>query len=88
MTDVRLSKQAQKILNALQRQNRQRIINTLKELQETPFPAHTDIKKIRGIVDTYRIRIGSYRVIYYIDWEENAIYVMKIDKRSRAYRSV
>ncbi len=88
MIEIRLSKQAQKILQALQRQDRQRIIETLEELRETPFPAHTDIKKIKGMADTYRIRIGRYRVIYHIDWEENVIYVMKIDKRSRVYRDL
>jgi len=62
LIDVRLSKQAQKTLNDIQRQDRQRIINTLKGLRETPFPAHADIKKIKGLADTYRIRIGSYRV--------------------------
>ena len=88
MIEVRLSKQAQKILQTLQRQDRQRIIDVLRELRKMPFPAHLNIKKIKGMADTYRIRIGRYRVIYHIDWEENVIYVMKIDKRSRVYRDL
>jgi len=34
---------------------------------------------------TFRIRIGKYRSLYRINYEEKMIIVVKIDKREKAY---
>ena len=38
-------------------------------------------KKIRGETNTYRIRIGKYRILYEVDKKQNHIVILKIDKR-------
>jgi len=58
----------------------------LDTLQENPIPVETfDIKKLKGLKDTYRVRIGRYRVIYTIFWDEKGIAVSKIEPRKSAY---
>ena len=43
-------------------------------------------KPLKGIFKgLYRYRLGDYRVIYSIDREENAIFILKIGKRKEVY---
>ncbi|MFV9630074.1 MAG: type II toxin-antitoxin system RelE family toxin, partial [Methanosarcinales archaeon] len=55
-----------------------------KELGNDPFPS--DVKKIKGERDVYRIRIGAFRVLYKIISKNDTILVFRVDKRSRGYR--
>ena len=58
----------------------------LKELTIEPVPARTrDVKKMKGRIDTYRIRIGRLRIIYAVDWEQKVIDVQRIGNRESVY---
>lgn len=63
---------------------RKRIIEKLKELEENPFPRGSI--KLRGEKDAYRLRIGDYRILYIVLWDEGVALVFKIDHRSTVYR--
>ena len=61
-----------------------RILDKIDEvLKDNPVPA--DSKHIIGEHGVYRIRIGDYRAIYRINYQENKIIIIKIDKRERVY---
>lgn len=45
-------------------------------------------KKIKGEQNLFRIRYGSFRIIFEISKEELKVYVIKIDKRSKVYRNI
>ncbi len=46
-----------------------------------------NIKKLREYVpDTWRYRIGKFRIFYTLDQEEKIIYILTIDHRKDAYR--
>ncbi|MCK5132108.1 MAG: type II toxin-antitoxin system RelE/ParE family toxin [Candidatus Sabulitectum sp.] len=46
-----------------------------------------NIKKLRGYSpETWRYRIGSYRIFYIIDNCEHIVYILTIDARKDAYR--
>ncbi|MBC2699739.1 MAG: type II toxin-antitoxin system RelE/ParE family toxin [ANME-2 cluster archaeon] len=40
---------------------------------------------MEGTEDTYRIRFGKYRVIYYIDKEQKTIHILKFEFRKKVY---
>ena len=42
-----------------------------------------DVVKLSGVVDTYRLRVGDYRIIFIK--EGNTISVQKIDNRGQVY---
>jgi mRNA interferase RelE/StbE len=44
----------------------------------------TDIKSIKGEKDTYRIRVGKYRVLFIVS--ENILLVTKISPRGDVYK--
>jgi len=61
-----------------------RILDKIEEtLQTNPVPS--DSKRIVGERGVYRLRIGDYRALYRIDYQESKIIIFKIDKRERVY---
>jgi mRNA interferase RelE/StbE len=58
---------------------RERII----ELEDNPFPS--GFKKLKGFKNLYRIRSGTYRIIYSIQHNELIIEILKIAHRKDAY---
>jgi len=46
-----------------------------------------NIKKLKDYVpDTWRYRMGKFRIFYTLDQEEKIIYILTIDHRKDAYR--
>jgi len=59
-----------------------RVLETLKEL-EKGFSARLDIKKLKGTKNHYRIRVGEYRILFVLNFE-NA-YVYDVSHRENVY---
>jgi mRNA interferase RelE/StbE len=76
-------KSAEKELRGLQHDIGDRIIIKINQLEQNPYPA--GCKKLKGFLNTYRIRIGDYRVLYDVRDEELIIMVIKIANRKNAY---
>ena len=61
-----------------------RIKKALQALQEDPRPP--GVKKLRGQENTYRLRVGPYRILYDINDAEKRVYVHAVVHRREAYR--
>ena len=61
-----------------------RILTAVEALAEEPFPA--GVKKLIGSHHTYRIREGSYRIIYNIVSDVVVIEIIKVGHRKDVYR--
>ena len=83
MYNVVISKSASKELAALPSQTINRVIPAIEKLGENPRP--TGCKKLRGGLDTWRIRIGDYRVIYAIDDLVRIVDVRRVGHRKDIY---
>ena len=81
---VRIKKSATKELEELPKQDRQRIVERVRALSENPPPAGAE--KLAGESDRYRLRQGSYRILYEIEDEMLTVYVVKIGHRKAVYR--
>lgn len=56
------------------------------QLKKEPFWGN-NIKKLQGYTpDTWRYRIGKFRVFYIVDQEEQILYILTVDDRKDAYR--
>ena len=42
-------------------------------------------KTVEGSKSLFRIRVGDYRILYEVDYSNNLIGIVKIDKRLRVY---
>ncbi|WP_076789122.1 type II toxin-antitoxin system RelE/ParE family toxin [Chlorobium sp. KB01] len=59
------------------------IVNSVNDLAVDPLPP--GCKKMRGSLQTYRIRKGEYRIIYSIEHEQLIIHVIRIGHRKDIY---
>lgn len=89
MRTVYLSNQSKKFLSTCDENLRSRIEDLFETLAEDPLPIHDfDIAKVKGLKKAYRIRLGAIRIIIELNLRENEIFILKIDKRSKAYRDL
>ena len=44
-----------------------------------------DTEKIQGAKNTFRLRIGKYRVIFFVEKTDKTIYVTSVKARKKAY---
>lgn len=80
---IELKKSAQKNLAQLPKDVQHRIGEAINALANDPRP--DGCKKLQGYEDTYRIRIGDYRVIYEVHDGRLLIYVLRIADRKDVY---
>jgi mRNA interferase RelE/StbE len=78
-----IKRSAEKELNALPATLRSRIAARLLDLEDNPRPA--GIKKLQG-EESYRLRIGDYRVLLAIDDRKQQVIVYAIGHRREVYR--
>jgi mRNA interferase RelE/StbE len=84
--NIAIAKQAQKSSKKLPEHFKRRLIELLLILRENPVPAeYYDVKKLKGLTDTYRIRLGDFRIVYEIVWNKAAVNVLYIGTRENAY---
>jgi mRNA interferase RelE/StbE len=82
---VSIKRSAVKEIEAIpQKKERQRIIRRIGQLANDPRPPGS--KKLSGH-DKYRIRQGSYRIVYSIEGNELVIVVVKVGHRKDVYRN-
>ena len=81
---VSIKRSAVKEIEAIpQKKERQRIIRRIGQLAEDPRPPGS--KKLSGN-DKYRVRQGSYRIVYSIEDNELIVVVVKVRHRKNVYR--
>ena len=84
MYEVYLERAAERDLKRLAAESFHRVIPSIEALGENPRPA--GCRKLSGSKSDWRIRVGDYRVIYEIDDEEKAVWVMRVRHRREVYR--
>lgn len=59
-------------------------LNEIIGLADDPRP--TGVTKLVGSGSDYRVRIGEYRIVYELDDAQGIVTVLRVAKRSDAYR--
>lgn len=80
---VEILRTAQKELGKINRPDQDRIIGAIQSLSEAPRPS--GCLKLSGR-EAWRIRIGSYRVIYEVHDNRLVVLVVQIGHRRDVYR--
>lgn len=80
---VLISKRAEKFLDKLSKGQQEKILVALKNL-----PDVGDIKKMSGYDNFFRLRIGSFRIIYSIDNQNLIVEIIAIGNRGDIYKHI
>ena len=71
-------------LEEIPRPDQKRIKNRIDNLARDPWPA--GVKRLRGEHEFFRIRAGTYRIIYAVERDRLTILIIKIGHRRELYR--
>lgn len=81
---VEIARRAAKSLQALPRKEQQRVRAAIDLLGDTPRPP--GCVALSGEDDTYRVRVGAYRIVYEVHDRRLLIQVVRIGHRREVYR--
>ncbi|MCS4537494.1 MAG: type II toxin-antitoxin system RelE/ParE family toxin [Thaumarchaeota archaeon] len=85
--EVVLTGRASKSFRNLPQEVRQQVSVVLGILSQIPVLfVSFDVKKLKGLKDTYRIRRGDWRIIYAYQSQTKIIVVQDILRREKAYQ--
>jgi mRNA interferase RelE/StbE len=71
-------------LEKLPRDVQKKLAAKIDTLRDDPFPA--GCKKMAAIPDTWRVRVGDYRVVYQIQQKILLVLVLTVGHRKEVYR--
>ena len=87
MYRVILTKNASKGLDKAPVHIKTKAIQVIDALQDSFAPVKLfDVKKLKGMQDTFRIRLGDWRIIYEFKRKESMVLVYEIVPRGSAYQ--
>lgn len=84
MYQITLKKTAEKDLDKINEPYISTIINEIEHLDSNP--RNEKVKKLVNRENEYRMKVGSYRVLFYIDDDEKVIKIARVLHRKDAYR--
>ena len=80
MYQIIIKKKAKKFIDSLPANERRRVVTAIEQL-----PDGEDIKRLKGHSDLFRLRVGSYRIIYTVDNGQLVVCVIDAGNRGQIY---
>jgi len=85
MYKLELAKSVTKDFKKIAQKMHPSIIDAIGSLASTPFPENK-FKKLKGTINSFRLRIGDYRIIYDVDETLMQIKVYRVRHRKEVYK--
>lgn len=82
MYRVKVHRDVEKFLRKIPKHDTERIREMILSLKD-PFSSKP--VKVKGEENTFRLRVGKYRILFFIDEDQKIVIVSKVDKRERVY---
>lgn len=83
MYKITITKRAEKDLRNLERNSKNRIVTAIADLKNDARPV--GCRKIQSETGVWRIRVGDWRVGYFVDDVEQEINIIRIAHRKEFY---
>ena len=80
---IEVSATAERQIRQLQRRDQLGVLRAIRDLAAVPHPR--GCRKLRGYEDVYRIRVGTFRVLYSVEAERVLIIILKVGHRKDIY---
>jgi mRNA interferase RelE/StbE len=81
---LEISATAERQLRKLPARDARRVVEAIEALATDPRPS--GCRKLGGYEDVFRVRVGTYRVLYSVDDKRIIVIVLKIGHRRDVYR--
>jgi len=81
---LQIKQSVHKELRRIPKKDLQRILARIESFVSNPLPPQAE--KLAGEAQKYRIRQGSYRILYQIHDDELVVYVVNVAHRREVYR--
>ena len=85
MYKVSIKNSALKEIQRIPKDFRLKIIEVIDSLAANPRPS--GVKKLENFEDSYRIRVGQFRIVYKIEDRRLIVEVVKVGNRKEVYRN-
>ncbi len=81
---IEVSTTAEKQIRRLERDDQLRVLRVIRDLATTPRPR--GCRKLRGYDDVFRLRVGTFRVLYSVEPDRILVIILKVGHRKDIYR--
>ncbi|MCI0781473.1 MAG: type II toxin-antitoxin system RelE/ParE family toxin [Chloroflexi bacterium] len=81
---VEIIRPAVREIQSLEQTQARRILASVEALASQPRPRQS--RKLTGTENSYRLRVGAYRVLYQVDDNQRTVTVFAIGHRRQIYR--
>jgi len=81
---IEIKRSAAKEIAALPKRDQRRVVSAIEALATDPRPEAA--RKLTNSENTYRIRVGDYRVVYQVVDEILTVLVVRVGHRKNVYR--
>ena len=86
LVEIIWDREAKKALKKMDKSTADRIIAKVEQLSEDESSLAQNIKPLKGIENTFRLRVGDWRVIYCFEDDRLVLLVLKIGARGGVYK--
>lgn len=80
---IEIEPRAQRQIRALPRDAQRRITDALAQLADEPRPP--DTRRLTGHDRAYRLRVGSYRIVYEVEDRIRVVLIIEVGHRREVY---
>lgn len=77
---------AAKRLADMPKAHARKMLATLQAIAADPKAPYAQVKKLVGTENIYRLRVGDWRAVYELVWNDDLMTVIVIDVRGSVYR--
>lgn len=81
---IEVARTAEKQIRALGRPDQERVLRAIRGLATDPFP--DGCRKLKGYEDVFRLRVGTFRVLYSVESRRVVIIILRVARRRDVYR--
>ena len=64
---------------------RETVLSRMERIAAAPFARHGNVEPLQGTKDTFRLRVGDWRVIYRVDRKSRVVQVLDFGSRGAVY---
>ncbi len=88
MFEVRFSRRAERNLDALSAEDRQRILEAIEELSRDPLTARHVTTIFHPQERLYRKRVGPLRIVFSVAFDSEVVFIVALGRRGGVYRGL